>query len=337
MRQGCLGTEEQFAYDIVRPIEKGRLADASSADKVEEEYAVEVLSRTVNALMLRRTSEVLANTLPTKHTLIVGCRPTQTQRGVHGALEARAMRPLVRLNNMRANLTWPGLLHGASRVAGLALSEVVTRLPDQPVNRASLSGKMIVCCELIKNIVETTEDRVLVIADRIEVIQLILSYVRGLTDSQASAECIIGSTQEKARRALEVGMDAVVCQPRASGVPAACQPGRASSLMGVRADPCVCAAEAVQQGGWAVLAARRVLDRSIGRGYDSDRRVAPYPDRALLLPPYRDAEDGACASTRPDQGLLGLQAHHVRLLRGDDHGVSPKPLVCVYANARLAW
>ena len=60
MRQGCLGTEEQFAYDIVRPIEKGRLADASSADKVEEEYAVEVLSRTVNALMLRRTSEVLA-------------------------------------------------------------------------------------------------------------------------------------------------------------------------------------------------------------------------------------------------------------------------------------
>jgi len=74
-----LGSPETFRNVYAKPIMRGRDMNASKRDRDLGESRSKELSDLTSKFILRRTSEVLRNSLPPKHEHVVFCKMTETQ------------------------------------------------------------------------------------------------------------------------------------------------------------------------------------------------------------------------------------------------------------------
>ena len=204
-----LGVKEAFKEAFKGPIEAGRAHGAAWDVQQLGELAASDLAAAVRPVLLRRTNEELERGLPPKHTLLVCCRPTAVQRALHAMLQQdRKVKPFARLGLLRAIHTYPGLLaitgvaaRGSTTASARLLAKVVPSVSQQPAERMLLSGKLQACARLMDALLLTTTDRIVVVAPRRAVLELVGDYARSVTDDPNIAFTLDGTVPLSKRKA----------------------------------------------------------------------------------------------------------------------------------------
>ena len=203
-RPGRLGTRADFREDFAAPIAAGRAPGASVADVADAEEASAMLQEIVGDVMLRRTNEELARGLPPKTTMLLMCRPTALQRALHATLQNEALeKALVRLELLRAVHLTPVKLEVGNLAGRRLLRRAVAKLPERPMERMLLSGKMQVCAALLDSILESTTDRIVIVSSSRSVLAEVAAYVRGRRGDDATCEVLTGAVGKKARERIK--------------------------------------------------------------------------------------------------------------------------------------
>ncbi|KIX92703.1 uncharacterized protein Z520_11555 [Fonsecaea multimorphosa CBS 102226] len=214
VNDGCLGSQKGFIRDFEKPIMKSRQPDALPAEIERGQDASEELTRTISAFILRRTADILADFLPPKTEYVLFCKPTPAQAKIyrsivrspmfHSALRSQEtafqlITILKKLCNSPA-LMDPNYGNDES-IPSSSLVTLNEMLPDglSKLYQNSVSCKIRLLDQLLQQIRNTTDEKVVVISNYTSTLNLIQQLA---ANSNLSSLRLDGSVAAKKRQAL---------------------------------------------------------------------------------------------------------------------------------------
>lgn len=222
---GCVGaTPAAFSKLYGRAIIAAQEPDASDSESKKGEKASNALALVVNEFVLRRTNGLLADHLPDRVTLVVCIRPTTLQIALYAhfvaaKLASREQRALPCITILKKVCNHPKLvwdaIAGASSVSAHGLRESASCFPEgfgggnrrggargQRRNQKvdpELSGKFGVLAAMLAQLRATTDDRIVVVSNYVEQLQLIGKHCRA---QKYPFVCLDGSTSARKRQEI---------------------------------------------------------------------------------------------------------------------------------------
>jgi DNA repair and recombination protein RAD54B len=211
-----LGTYATFKAVYEDPIAKSRSTTASEEDRNLGESRLAELARLTNLFVLRRTSEILEQFLPPKHDIVLMCQPSPLQIMAYNKLEeSRAFKNwmqeasnfLVIITALRKICNSPRLItakceeaRGISELGdeGFSLYNEMHDLIQLDKGR-DVGGKLDVLRQLLVHIIDHTADKVVVVSNYVETLDLIES---SCSDIHSQMYRIDGSTAQPKRTEL---------------------------------------------------------------------------------------------------------------------------------------
>ncbi|CAM6109903.1 unnamed protein product [Calypogeia fissa] len=202
---GILGNASAFRRYYENPILIGREPDATDEARALSAERSAELSEIVNQFILRRTNSLLSNHLPPKIVQVVCCKLTDLQlklyehfihsKNVLQALEDKTKRAkvLASITALKKLCNHPKLIYdslraGSSQVAGFedCMKYFPQGMFSSRVGPASfsdgawieLSGKMAVLARLLANIRESTDDRIVLVSNYTQTLDLFSQICR---------------------------------------------------------------------------------------------------------------------------------------------------------------
>ncbi|KAL2620529.1 hypothetical protein R1flu_000734 [Riccia fluitans] len=203
---GILGSPAIFRKHYEIPILNGREPDASEEARALSAERSSELSETVNQFILRRTNALLSNHLPPKIVQVVCCKLTDLQLKVYGhfirsknvrqVLEDKAKRSkvLASITALKKLCNHPKLIYdtlksGGSQAAGFedcmkyfspgmfcaSARQGISAIDGSWID---LSGKMAVLARLLANIRQTTDDRIVLVSNYTQTLDLFAQICR---------------------------------------------------------------------------------------------------------------------------------------------------------------
>ncbi|KAL3681387.1 hypothetical protein R1sor_024343 [Riccia sorocarpa] len=203
---GILGSQATFRKHYEIPVLNGREPDASEEARALSAERSSELSETVNQFILRRTNALLSNHLPPKIVQVVCCRLTDLQLKIYGhfvrsknvrqVLEDKTKRSkvLASITALKKLCNHPKLIYdtlksGGSQAAGFedcmkyfspGMFCASSRHGLSAIDGSwiELSGKMAVLARLLANIRQTTDDRIVLVSNYTQTLDLFAQICR---------------------------------------------------------------------------------------------------------------------------------------------------------------
>ncbi|KNC97493.1 uncharacterized protein SPPG_07408 [Spizellomyces punctatus DAOM BR117] len=180
---GVLGTFNTFKKVFQDPIMKSRDRSCTPEEYDLGQKRSKELSRLTHMFILRRTSEVNARYLPPKSEFVLFCRPTALQlsmyRHILGSPDVKTcihdagkdMSNILEFSTMLKKLLNAPQLVTNERVADFPI--LAPEVLNDVRQDAQFSGKMSVLASLLRSIRETTQEKVLIVSNWTQTLDLI--------------------------------------------------------------------------------------------------------------------------------------------------------------------
>lgn len=194
---GLLGTPAEFRRTYGNPIDRGRDADATDREKDLGQERQKQLIATVDKCLIRRTAELLSKYLPLKYELIVCCKMEEAQKAIYeffikskkilktlqeGSQEKKGKKTggqstLQAITFLKKLCNHPQLVYDIC-AKGEEGFEGLEKMFPPGFSRSirnfepSWSGKMKLLDTILANIKKTTDDRVVLISNYTQTIDL---------------------------------------------------------------------------------------------------------------------------------------------------------------------
>ena len=188
VNDGILGSQKGFSKDFEKPIMRSRQPDATATEIERGQDASEELARTTSPFILRRTADILSEFLPPKTEYVLFCKPTPAQAKIyrsvvrspmfHTALRSQdtafqLITILKKLCNSPALMDPNSGKDDATPSSSLvALNEM---LPEgfSRLYQNSMSSKIRLLDQLLQQIRNTTDEKVVVISNYTSTLNMI--------------------------------------------------------------------------------------------------------------------------------------------------------------------
>ncbi|KAJ7514819.1 hypothetical protein O6H91_23G060700 [Diphasiastrum complanatum] len=202
---GILGDATAFRRYYEHPILYGREPDASDEERALGAERSAELSEKVNQFILRRTNALLSNHLPPKIVEVVCCKLTDLQlkmyrhfidsKNVRLALEdkSKRSRALASITALKKLCNHPKLIYDTLRAGGseaAGFEECMQFFPQEMFSGRTgswacadgswihLSGKMLVLAQLLANLRQNTDDRIVLVSNYTQTLDLFAQICR---------------------------------------------------------------------------------------------------------------------------------------------------------------
>lgn len=193
---GMLGNPSEFRRTYENPISKGRDADASDYQVELGRERQKLMVSTVERCLIRRTAELLSKYLPLKHELVVCCKLEEAQRSIYkffikskrvlkalqqkensGGKKGGGQSTLQAITFLKKLCNHPQLVYDMCTKGDDGFEGLLEMFPDgfsKSLRDFSplLSGKMKLLDNILANIKSTTDDRVVLISNYTQTIDL---------------------------------------------------------------------------------------------------------------------------------------------------------------------
>ncbi|CDK26435.1 unnamed protein product [Kuraishia capsulata CBS 1993] len=201
---GILGTFGAFQKKFMRPILRAREVNCTNRSVIKrgDEVSRELIDIT-KTFMLRRTSDILTNYLPPRRDFVLFAPPTKFQLQLCDmVMGTKNYERLMKQNNANESLglislfrkicSSPSLLKGDSMLRSLFEGSEI----ENGLARKSASGKIIILTELLNQIKSATDDKIVVVSNYTQTLDVIQDLLPGLRLSYSRLD---GSTPAKLR------------------------------------------------------------------------------------------------------------------------------------------
>lgn len=204
VRPGSLGSTASFQNVFESPIEKGRDKNASEEAVLLGKSRLAELQRIVGSFILRRDASVNCAYLPKLSSFAIFCRPSDLQVSIIKTIISRRWKSdleianeeiLSLLSELRKVCGHPDLLGVPPAFSGEANDGQSFQISPGDSKK---SGKLIVLCALVDQIVNHTGERCVIVSQWTSMLNVIEAYVRdmGITFCRLDGSTSISKRQD---------------------------------------------------------------------------------------------------------------------------------------------
>ena len=210
-----LGSFKTFTKEFEIPIVKSRQPSASKKDLEKGEAKSQELASLTGVFILRRSSDILSNYLPSKTEYVLLCRPTAAQKstykhtlacpafqGALGSSEVSLQLQLITLLKKICNS--PSLLNGntlsdPSRAMSPLTAAILASVPSRFLRTNAGSTKLRVLDQLLHELRFTTSEKIVLVSNYTTTLDLLQSLLTSLSYPYLRLD---GSTPSSKRQQL---------------------------------------------------------------------------------------------------------------------------------------
>jgi DNA repair and recombination protein RAD54B len=199
---GILGTFNQFKKNYMNPILRARETNCHDEDVIQngEDKSQELISLT-KPFILRRTASVILNHLPPRTDVVLFCPPTELQMKLFNeVLNSHRFTALV--NSATNTTSTLGLITMFKKICNspslVTSDKLFKEFSNKPVISSTISGKITVLLELLKEIYQQGE-KVVLVSNYTQTLDILQSLLEKLNFTYSRLD---GSTPNKDRDSL---------------------------------------------------------------------------------------------------------------------------------------
>lgn len=175
-----------FKREFEVPILKSRQPGASTNDLEKGEARSAALAEITGQFILRRTSEILEQYLPSKTEFVVFCRPSKVQKQIYrGIVSTPAFQSgmetpgnvLESINALKKVCNAPELLYKNGEIKR---PELIAGISPGLIKMKGTSGKLRVLDDLLVQIYSSTEEKVVLVSNYTSTMDLLATFITSL-------------------------------------------------------------------------------------------------------------------------------------------------------------